>query len=588
LPQNGTQRAGQEHHSQEPEVELDPSRWIGHSDTVRRRICGQTALDFRHRNPGGQSLTSSSYARAWGQGFDDANGPSKRTEYAAWAFLLLFALAMRFYALGSQSIWIDEAYSMELAAKSFPEIISETARDNHPPAYYLLLAVWMRAGSYTEDWARTLSAVLGALLIAAFYRFCRAIAPWGVALIAAGLLAASPLAVWHSQDARMYALMLATMYWALCFFLAYLRSGSRLHWGLFVSMLAAALYSHIYSLFVLPVFVTHLFWDRAEIPRARMRGALMALGIAATVYLPWIIVVMASAMRAAGFYKPITLLTIPYTFYAFSVGYSLGPSVAELHRYHQGVDLASHLKVEVFLAAGAFGVAFVAGLRRLSSLVGKYSALIMALLVFPILLPIGVTRFSQIDFNARYAILALPAYLFVIAVGLISLRPLLARFVVGLAVVSLMAGSLYNLYTNPSYAKEDTRSAFRLVQGKWEPGDCVYVIGVYSAFQYYSRDTTIRSGWVDFRSPQRAEQAERTLEQSERGCRRIWFLSGREWEVDPIGLAVPTFEKFFDVAFEQRVPGIRVLQMRPRRQVKAPGDLQFGQRVSELFGQSDN
>jgi 4-amino-4-deoxy-L-arabinose transferase-like glycosyltransferase len=485
--------------------------------------------------------------------------------------LLLLALALRMYALGSQSVWIDEAYSLELAEKSLPAIVAETARDNHPPLYYLLLAAWVRLGSAGEGWARALSVLFGLVLVASFYWFCRQISNRATSMIAAGLLAVSPLAIWHSQDARMYALMLATMYLALALFLHYLEKGSPASLALFTLLLAGSFYTHVYSLFALPVLAAHLLWSRRETPAFRTRRASVALGIAALFFLPWVFVVMASAMHEAGFYKPIGLFTVPYTFYAFSVGYSLGPSVADLHTLWQGFAVLSHLGAGVFLTAVFFGAAVLAGIAKLPSLPRRFSLLVACLLVLPVLLAIGVTLFTRVDFNARYAILGQPAYLLIVAMGLLSLRPRALRLLVGAGLLSVTAASLFNYYTNTAYAKEDTRSAYRLIEETWEPGDCVYVIGVDAAFRYYARGSAIQFARLDFRTARHAAREERTLERSTRVCRRIWFVAGREWEADPLGLAVPTLLKFFEATGESKLQGVRLLEMRPRAQTALPG-----------------
>jgi hypothetical protein len=295
------------------------------------------------------------------------------------------------------------------------------------------------------------------------------------------------------------------------------------------------------------------------------------MGIAFLFYMPWLWVVIATAMHKAGFYKPIGLFSLPYTLYAFSVGYSLGPSVAELHTLWRGLAILRHLGPGVILTAILFGAAFVMGVLKMRFRFGKYALLVISLLIFPILLPMAVTLVSAIDFNARYAILAFPAYLLLVAAGLWSLRYPVERVMVGGGILLLMATSLWNLYTNVAYAKEDTRSAYKLVEAGWSPRDCVFVIGVGSAFRYYANASPIHDIWIDFRSGDGLADAERTLDRSSRDCGKAWLVSGREWEEDPLGLAVPTLGKYFDTTSERMVHGVRVLEMRPRERSASVG-----------------
>ena len=186
------------------------------------------------------------------------------------------------------------------------------------------------------------------------------------------------------------------------------------------------------------------------------------------------------------------------------------------------------------------------------------------LFIVPLILPVAVTLVSRIDFNARYAVTAFPAYELILAIGLVSLRPTALRYCSTAVLVILTGISLVQYYSDPSYAKEDARAAYQVVRDRLEKGDCVLVLGVNSAYRYYE-EPPFRSEWMDFRSPERASRTEATLATRAQECRRLWFVSGREWEADPSGLALPCIEKYFERVDEKRLPGIRVVELRSRR-----------------------
>ncbi len=83
-------------------------------------------------------------------------------------------------------------------------------REPHPVGSYLLQGAWWSAAGHSEFALRFLSAWFGALSVALLYRLGRELgfgrAP---ATLGAALLAVSPYAVWHSQDARMYSISMA-------------------------------------------------------------------------------------------------------------------------------------------------------------------------------------------------------------------------------------------------------------------------------------------------------------------------------------------------------------------------------------------
>src|SRR6266850_921376 len=477
--------------------------------------------------------------------------------------IFLLAMLLRLCSLGSQSVWIDEAYSLRVAAQPVLSMLDETARDNHPPFYYLLLAGWMRLGPGTETWARLLSALLGLVFVAVFYFFCREIVPETTAQVATLLLALSPLAVWHSQDARMYSLMLVCVYLALTCFLIYLRRPTRGVLAGFVSTLILALYTHVYVAFLIPVILFSLVFNRREIPARSARNLLLGIAVAGAAYVPWAWVVFSAALHRAGFYKPITVFSIPYVLYAFSVGYSLGPSLAQMHRLARTVAIPPDQIWVVGVAALVFGGALLSGLVAVRRCRAGQARFLLLLFGVPLLLPVLVTLVSRIDFNARYALISFPAYLVLLALGLVSRRGVWLRIGLAGGVFLLMGFSLLNHYRDQKYSKEDARSAVQWIRSRSGPQDCVLVIGVYPAFHYYE-GATDRSRWLDFRETERLPATEATLAQWSHQCPRLWFVTGRSWEEDPLDLAIPTLEKFFDRADEKSLSGIRIVEFRPR------------------------
>jgi len=122
---------------------------------------------------------------------------------AACAILLL-AAGLRFYRLGAQSLWNDEGTSAALALRSLGTIARNAADDIHPPLYYWLLALWVRLTGTSECALRSLSVLLGIGAVALTMWLARRWFSERTALLAGLLAAVSPLAVYYSQEARMY------------------------------------------------------------------------------------------------------------------------------------------------------------------------------------------------------------------------------------------------------------------------------------------------------------------------------------------------------------------------------------------------
>ena len=115
--------------------------------------------------------------------------------------LILFLAAMLyFYQLGTESLWIDEIFSIQYARDN--NIFSFSL---NRPLYFILLHFWMRLSS-NEAWLRGLSVIFGLGSVFLTYILACRLYNRTTGLIAALLLTLSPLVINHSQEIRMYML----------------------------------------------------------------------------------------------------------------------------------------------------------------------------------------------------------------------------------------------------------------------------------------------------------------------------------------------------------------------------------------------
>ena len=137
----------------------------------------------------------------------------KRWEPSPLVIVLAVATALRIAAL-SQMLWYDEAYTAILARMPLGQMVTATAGDVHPPTWYLIEIAFVRLFGMSEAALRLPSAILGVLAVWLTYRLAKSIIPGpgeGCALVAASLMAVNPFAVYYSQEARMYALLMTAV-----------------------------------------------------------------------------------------------------------------------------------------------------------------------------------------------------------------------------------------------------------------------------------------------------------------------------------------------------------------------------------------
>lgn len=120
--------------------------------------------------------------------------------------ILLLSLGLGLYSLGSESLWIDELYSIYDAAQLNLNPVELLARFTQVrPLYYVLLRIWMAFGE-SEAWLRSLSVIFSVGSVFITYRLSRKVAGQSVGIVAALMLALSPMFIYFSQMVRMYAL----------------------------------------------------------------------------------------------------------------------------------------------------------------------------------------------------------------------------------------------------------------------------------------------------------------------------------------------------------------------------------------------
>ncbi|TFB45002.1 glycosyltransferase family 39 protein [Pseudomonas sp. F01002] len=199
--------------------------------------------------------------------------------------VIVLALFVRFHAISVPSIWYDEAFSLLLAKESPWQIWSITARDVHPPLYYVLLHYWMLLFGNSVVSVRSLSALadVGTLLLCV--KLMSLVATRKATWIAALLLALLPISVRYSQEVRMYTLVSFWLMGATVALVCWVKAPDKKRFPtLYVLLMTAAFYTHYFA--ALCVLVHWLFWWRARGVPIR---AWMLVNIAiAVLYLPWV------------------------------------------------------------------------------------------------------------------------------------------------------------------------------------------------------------------------------------------------------------------------------------------------------------
>jgi 4-amino-4-deoxy-L-arabinose transferase-like glycosyltransferase len=414
-----------------------------------------------------------------------------------WLLLLVIWLAfvLRVYHLDTQSIWYDEGLSIQLAQQDPAQTIALSATTDHPPLHALLLGAWLRLAGASDFVVRYLSVFCGVIAVALTYVLGKHYDK-RAGLIAAGLMAIAPLAIYYSQETRGYMLLTALILMATLAALRLHGSDRRERiWIAYIASMVLALYTHYFAAFAwVAINVGYVLLDLGGVekpPRSLARW-IVAQFIVLACFMPWIPNALAQAGSNATYFPGrVTWQTVfGDTWRAFGVG------------EWGDMSIVGWLWLALILLGGTAGLAI--NLKQRHSDNGSYPIrksrvslilLSLALMIVPLLMMSGLAWLKP-KFAPRYLLPSLPAFIAVASIGITILidgtKTRYCRWAsIGVALTLALPlasiGSLLQLYTDPSLARPDVRSVVHYIENSELPSDAILLIGGHQApaFNHY-------------------------------------------------------------------------------------------------------
>ena len=481
------------------------------------------------------------------------------------------AAFLRFFRLGSQSLWIDEVFTWMGIQIGSPLMLKDLLENVHGALYHLILKLWCGVAGDSEWALRTPSAVAGVAMVPAMAWLARAWLGRDAVMLAAWLTAGSPFLVWYSQETRGYALLLLFVAISAALLLELARA-PRVRTAIgYVAAAGAGLLSNFSFLTIAPLHLA--WWIGGPEGRAR-RMKLLAIAALALVLiaLPWVPGAVSTwdwqrlrpGGRAGTPTEPLRGGTtfhpgaIPFTLHSFAVGYTMGPSLRELRADVSSRTLLRH-GPEIAAVALVFGLLGVLGLCELARRRRLLEIAVWLLAPAIIVSYLSLQNFKV--FHPRYLSVAFPGFLLVLAAAFVALGRR-ARVAAGLAVAALWLFSLGRHYFDPSYAKEDYRAAAVLVRERGVPGEILLAVNSEDPMSYYYRGPLPQKPmWLGFAARPQA-QLEGKIEQALEGVPGAWVVLSRPEDLDPGDRFARTLEERYPAAERWALNGVRVWHIR--------------------------
>jgi mannosyltransferase len=459
--------------------------------------------------------------------------PNKRRIASVIFSVVLVGASVRAYRLGHQSLWADEVHTVINSDAPLLKVLTRPEPNpNTPTLYYLLIYAVLAIGN-RESLLRLPSMVLGSLSILLLYFVLHRWLGKVVGIIGAMIMAVSPFHVWYSQEARPYALLVFLSLLSL-WLVQQLLEGRTNRWlrAGFVISTALTFYCHTVGIAFIG-FVGALVL--LAVPREKWKDwlglfAAIALLVAPAVYQ----LVVTPPVNSANPYRRLNpLQAFAYMIWAFGAGYTLGPTVDQLHMPDRMRILLPHLPIMLTVTVFFAGLLLL-GMSQLQKRDRVISWSITLWFIFPLAFALLGAAITVHPFNVRYAILSLPPFIALLALGTQSFSVGWVRTVT-LGMIGLISIiSLGNYFLDERYQRENNRAAGQLLSAHALPNDLVIAIDGYTAVSlrhYYQGETVRIEGYsltpASFSKPERIASDLHTMVG---GDQRFWVFFSRIYD----------------------------------------------------------
>jgi uncharacterized membrane protein len=370
----------------------------------------------------------------------------------ALAGLTLLAAGLRFATIASQSYWADEALTVHEVQMPFASMLSAvTHAETTPPLYFILAWAWAHLFGTGEAALRSLSALLGVIVIPLTYLCGRELVSRRAGLIAAAFAAVNPFLIWYSQEARAYMLVIVLTGASFLWFIRTERDPSRRNVGWWTIFSALALATHFFAGFLIAAEAVWLLW------RNRNRLVLAACAVPAAVQLALVPLAVQDTGHGLGWIHAIPRLT----------------RISQVPTEFAVMTIYRHVSISEGLWGGAIAIAVAVVLLTLvgghQERRGALIAAIIALIVIAAPLVLGLIRARDDVFLARNVSPAWIPIAVAVAAACAAPRARDLGTVVATVLVVMFAIAAIEIASSPVFQRADWRGVARAIGPSSEP-----------------------------------------------------------------------------------------------------------------------
>jgi mannosyltransferase len=470
--------------------------------------------------------------------------PRINTPALVLSAILGLSATLRLVGLGAESLWGDELVSVFLLRRHWLEILTGRLEFNQP-FYYLIMHFWARAFGESEFSLRFPSAAFGVATVFVTFMLARHLVNVWIALGATLLVAVSPVLIWYSQEARLYAFTTFLLLVSTYLLIRYLETARTPFLLAYAGTAFVGFATHYYFL---PFVVAHNLVAIVWLANTRRWGDLIKW-LAAQLIVPLVLFIRISALLEDVAARGENAFTIPPASFLLQFISAVGLS---------DPDLGGPLSLVIAVWTMVILACAVAIWRR-----DKITVLITVCLLATIQFAVGGLFFG-LPLAMRYMVPTIPLWMTITCYGFAWLTSKLAleNPLARLSLVTLGVGLVLGL-TLASWnqqlitpTKQQWREAAIYVESEALPSDVLYVL---PSRQFRQLDFYLeRPDWKRLENFQCSED------------RRVWLVGRQPW----IGQATRDLEQSCSRISTKAFVAITTTLFGPSREV-IPDDPEF-------------
>lgn len=236
----------------------------------------------------------------------------KKISYLLYILTIIIILTM-FFTSFSEYIWLDEAFSLKLIQHSYKDVILLTAKDVHPPLYYIILKFFVDLGNKLGGIDKIVGSMVSIIPYLGLFviSLTKIKKHWGrlTSSIFIFCITLMPNCVFPGTEIRMYSF--GMLFVTLAYIEAYeiIINRSCKYWIRFLIFGVCAAYTHYFACIAVAfVYFYLLLWSIIK-ERTEFKKWLLMSGGTVILYFPWLFVVLkqVSDVKSSYWIPPITL-----------------------------------------------------------------------------------------------------------------------------------------------------------------------------------------------------------------------------------------------------------------------------------------